>query len=188
MWRQKQLEFAFRRGLMRMYMPFDACIRDALKFSCYTRGLDLDDDRVEALCEQYRRLDKYEDVDAALKALAASGYRLVVLSNGTPDDLAILLDHGGIRHYFEQILSVDAVKSYKPNPEVYELLLRETGSRPSETWMISGNSFDFIGALNHDLNAAYIRRGPDFDSDFWEMTPTLTLDQLTELINLLPNR
>ena len=29
-WREKHLEYAFRRGLMRRYRPFDGCARDAL--------------------------------------------------------------------------------------------------------------------------------------------------------------
>ena len=30
LWREKQVEYAFRRGLMRNYEPFDVCTRDAL--------------------------------------------------------------------------------------------------------------------------------------------------------------
>ena len=34
LWRQKQLEYSFRRGLMRKHTDFSVCTRDALNYSC----------------------------------------------------------------------------------------------------------------------------------------------------------
>jgi 2-haloacid dehalogenase len=41
LWRQKQLEYSFRRGLMRCYEDFDACTRRALSFAAKTHNVDL---------------------------------------------------------------------------------------------------------------------------------------------------
>jgi 2-haloacid dehalogenase len=36
LWRQKQLEYSFRRGIMRCYEDFDACTERALSFAVKT--------------------------------------------------------------------------------------------------------------------------------------------------------
>ena len=35
-WREKQLEYSFRRGLMQNYADFSVCTSDALNFTCQT--------------------------------------------------------------------------------------------------------------------------------------------------------
>src|SRR6202034_1445206 len=41
LWRQKQLEYSFRRGLMRCYEDFDACTERALSFAVKTLKVEL---------------------------------------------------------------------------------------------------------------------------------------------------
>ena len=36
-WRDKQLEYSFRRGLMQHYASFATCTRDALEYTCESR-------------------------------------------------------------------------------------------------------------------------------------------------------
>lgn len=39
-WRQKQLEYSFRRGLMGDYCDFSVCTRQALIFACNEQGIE----------------------------------------------------------------------------------------------------------------------------------------------------
>jgi 2-haloacid dehalogenase len=50
------------------------------------------------------------------------------------------------------------VKTYKPNPEVYRHLVRRGGASERETWLISANAWDVLGAKSAGLRAAWIRR------------------------------
>jgi 2-haloacid dehalogenase len=43
LWRQEQLEYSFRRGLMRCYEDFDACTERALTFAAKTFKVELPD-------------------------------------------------------------------------------------------------------------------------------------------------
>ena len=40
-WRNKQLEYSFRRGLMKKYKDFSVCTRDALEFCCKSFKIEL---------------------------------------------------------------------------------------------------------------------------------------------------
>lgn len=49
------------------------------------------------------------------------------------------------------------------------------------TWMISGNTFDFIGAMSFSYKGAYVKRTTDVVFDPWEIEPTIMVEDLTEL-------
>ena len=48
-WRDKQLEYSFRRGLMRAYQDFSQCTRQALDYVCQSMQLDLSEAVKETL-------------------------------------------------------------------------------------------------------------------------------------------
>lgn len=55
-WREKQLEYSFRRGLMKRYKPFDQCTRDALEFTCKAYNVRYETSQVRDLLQGYRVL------------------------------------------------------------------------------------------------------------------------------------
>ncbi|HEY8683401.1 MAG TPA: haloacid dehalogenase type II, partial [Rhodanobacter sp.] len=54
LWRMKQLEYSFRRALMRAYQPFSVCTRDALLYTEKALGVVLSQESRAYLLEQYR--------------------------------------------------------------------------------------------------------------------------------------
>src|SRR5437870_11566128 len=65
-WRQKQLEYTFRRVAMRAYRGFDVCTRAALDHTDAALGTKLTADQKTALMNEYRRLPAFPDVVPAL--------------------------------------------------------------------------------------------------------------------------
>ncbi len=53
--------------------------------------------------------------------LKAKGARLAILTNGTPRMVAAAVEAAGVADLLDAVLSVDAVRGYKPRPEVYAL-------------------------------------------------------------------
>ena len=49
------------------------------------------------------------------------GFRLAILSNGTPDMLNLVAKDTGFDTLMDAIISVDEVKIFKPSPQVYKL-------------------------------------------------------------------
>ncbi len=180
-WREKQLEYSFRRGLMQNYVHFGLCTRHALDYTCAAMGVVMTEDQKLELLAGYKVLSAFPDAKKALPVLEQRGYRLFAFSNGKPEDVASLLDNSGISPYFVDVVSTDELKSFKPNPAVYAHFLRRSGAAASEAWLISGNPFDVIGAISAGMRGAWVKRSPQALFDPWEIEPSLTVSALTEL-------
>ena len=178
-WRDKQLEYAFRKGLMQRYESFAVCTRQALDYTDAHYATDLSDAAKQELLQGYGRLPAFHDVAPALAQLQAAGHRLFAFSNGTAEAVEHLLQHAGIGNYFDAVVSCDDIESFKPNPAVYAHFLRQANC--SAAWLISSNPFDVIGALSSGWRAAWVQRSAAAVFDPWGMTPTVTVESLSEL-------
>ena len=187
-WRDKQLEYSFRRGLMQNYATFAVCTQQALDYACAHYKVELTVDQKAELLGSYRTLPAFADVKEGLLRLKDSGFRLYAFSNGEADALEELLRAAGIRDLFLGVVSVDDVKSFKPNPGVYSHFLRQSGAAGGSAWLISSNPFDVIGAVSAGMNSAWVQRSPDALFDTWGIEPTITVNSLTELSNRLPRQ
>ena len=187
-WREKQLEYSFRRGLMQNYVPFSICTSNALDYTCSFYGLDLIDKQKNSLLECYRYLPVFKDVESGLEKLKERHYRLFAFSNGTADAVNALLVAAGIRGFFHGVVSADEIRSFKPDPAVYSHFLRVSGANGNNTWLISSNPFDVIGAISAGMRAAWVKRSISSIFDPWGIEPTETIENLGELHEKLASK
>jgi 2-haloacid dehalogenase len=180
-WRDKQLEYSFRRGLMQNYEKFAVCTSHALDYTCEYYKISLSREQKKNLLEHYRTLPAFEDAKAGLATLKASNFRMFAFSNGSAEAVESLLVSAGIRDYFLGIVSVDDIKSFKPNPAVYNYFLRKSDASCSNAWLISSNSFDVIGAISAGMRTAWVRRSQEAIFDPWGVDPTLIVENLSQL-------
>ena len=181
-WRDKQLEYSWRRALMQRYQNFPVCTRQALDYTDTLLQTGLDDSAKAALMQIYRVLPVYDDVPASLQTLADAGFRMFAFSNGVADAISGLLEHAGIDQYFEAVISVDALQTFKPDPDVYHHFIEVSDIQADNCWLVSSNSFDVIGAVSAGMKAAWLRRSESVVFDPWELEPTLVLHCLDELV------
>ena len=180
-WRAKRLEYSFRRGLMQRYENFVCCTKDAFHYTASVMKLSFEPRAEDCILEAYNRLPSFPDVHGSLAALRGSGFRLFAFSNGLPGAVGTLLSVAGIRGFFEDVVSVDEVRSFKPSPAVYRLFLERSGAVAGDAWLISSNPFDVIGAISSGMRSAWIRRSPEVVFDPWGIDPTITVSTLAEL-------
>ncbi len=180
-WRNKQLEYSFRRGLMRNYENFAVCTREALDYTGHVLGVPLAEEQKSRLLEIYRTLPAFGDVTNALEGLQSAGYRIFAFSNGAAEAVETLLGQAGIRHFFDGVVSCDDLRTFKPDPAVYAHLLRQSGATGGETWLVSGNSFDVIGAISAGMHGAWVKRDPNAIFDPWGIAPTVVVESLADL-------
>lgn len=186
LWRQKQLEYSFRRGLMRQHTNFSVCTRDALNYCCEVFNVSLSDAQKTSLLEEYTTLPAFPDVTDCLTQCREAGHNLYAFSNGSADTVKQLLDHTGIFTLFDGIVSTEEVHTFKPNPDVYQYFSKRTSSVIPATWLISGNPFDVMGARPCGWNAAWVQRSSESVFDPWdEFKPTVTIQSLAELPGIL---
>ena len=76
----------------------------------------------------------------------------------------------------------------KPDPAVYAYLARRAGHVPGDTWLVSSNAWDVIGAKAAGLRAAWIRRQPEAVFDPWDVEPDVVVSRLDELTEWFAGR
>ncbi|WP_028303374.1 haloacid dehalogenase type II [Oceanospirillum maris] len=182
-WREKQLEYSFRRGLMRDYVDFSVCTRNALDYACLALKQPLEESTRQELMAVYKTLPAFPDALAGLKAAKEAGITCYAFSNGSASAVEGLLQHAGILDYFTGVISVESLQTFKPNPDVYQYLLNTAETKADNAWLISSNPFDVLGALNHGMKTAWVKRSDEAIFDPWGEEPTVVISNLTELVS-----
>lgn len=121
LWRTRQFEYQWLRGLGRQYEDFYAATEAALDFAARSLKLDLTADARDRLMHGFLELRAWPDVPASLRALRAAGRKLVLLSNATPLILTSALRNSGLDTALDEVISTDRIRSYKPDPRAYQL-------------------------------------------------------------------
>ena len=181
LWRSKQLEYSFRRGLMDRYEDFSICTREALQFTCDATAIQLTDTQLDALMQAYKVLPAFPDVPSCLDILKDQGHRIFAFSNGSLNAIQELLEHANLLPYFHGAVSMESVKTFKPHPKGYHHFINSTGTKKDNAWLVSGNTFDVIGAAACGMKSVWLRRNSESVMDPMGYSPTLTLKSLAEL-------
>jgi 2-haloacid dehalogenase len=119
--RTKIFEYTWLRVAAGRYMDFADCVDAALTFAVASLGLNLIPSQREQLTSADANLSVFDDMPGALRGLKAAGLRLVILANPTPAMLDRAVRNSALEGVFEDVISTDRVKSYKPDPRAYQL-------------------------------------------------------------------
>ena len=182
-WRAKQLEYTFLRTLMGKYRDFWKVTEEALDFAIQQFGLQVPREQRQQVMDAWLHPTPYADVEAALPRLKEK-YLLAILSNGTPKMLQKGLERTGLRPNFRWVISADAVKFYKPSPEVYRLALKQMRLQKNEILFVSSNSFDVVGSKNFGFKVCWINR-PGIPLDPLGPKPDLIAKSFDELVETI---
>ena len=157
-WRRKQLEYAFLTTLAQAYRDFDELTALALDFTCAQRDTNLDADARAELVAAWQTMPAYDDVAPALRALADRDVPRAVLTNGTPSSARAALRAANILDLLTDVLSVDAVRAFKPDPRVYALATARFACAPDGIVFVSSNPWDAWGAAHFGFRVAWCNR------------------------------
>jgi 2-haloacid dehalogenase len=146
LWRARQFEYTWLRTLGRQYVDFWQVTEEALVFSCNSLKMQLTKAERERLMQSYLTLKAWPDAMPALKRLKASGLRLVFLSNFTMTMLDEAFKNSGLEGIFEDHLSTDKVKAFKPDPRAYAMATTALGLRKEEIVFAAFAGWDAVGA------------------------------------------
>lgn len=138
-WRNKQLEYSFRMGLMRWYQPFSQCTRYAFEYTCEEFGVFFSDNEKEALFLRYLSLPAFADAAEALPKFAVTDAGRFAFSNGVKSDVESVLTYADVRPYLQDVISVDAVKVFKPSRIAYMHMVEQIGRWRAEKRDDKGN-------------------------------------------------
>ena len=157
LWRQKQLQYTWLRGLAGHHADFWQVTGDALEFTLATLKVDRPGLRAR-LMNLYLQLATYPEAPETLRRLKATGRKLAILSNGTPAMLEAVVHSAGLAQLFDAVLSVEEVGVYKPHPSVYGLASERLEIAPSRICFLSSNAWDAFSAKAFGLRVVWCNR------------------------------
>ena len=175
-WRQRQLSYSWLRTTMQRYTDFWTITQNALDVTMAEMGIE-DAAMREKLLSLYTTLTAYDEVPEVLRNLAARGEGTGVLSNGAPTMLDSALSAAGIAASLDQVLSVDSLQLYKPDPAVYALVTDAFGCAASDVTFYSSNNWDVAGAGSFGFKTIWVNRG----GKPWDDLPEPPVHQVTSL-------
>jgi 2-haloacid dehalogenase len=183
LWRQKQLEYTWLRSLMGRYVDFQQITAEALSYALQAHevtaaGLE------QRLLQSYNQLSSYPEVSATLKHLRAAGIATAILSNGSPAMLQAAVAYAQIGDLIDDVISVDDLAIYKPDPRVYQLALDKFCVNKGQVLFHSSNAWDVAGAVNFGFQVAWINRFSQPPEPL-SQPPRLTLNNLQQVIQAL---
>jgi 2-haloacid dehalogenase len=184
LWRQKQLEYTWLRSLMREHADFLQVTRDALDYAMGVLGLH-DSSLRQELLNLYSRLQAYPDALFCIEALVKKPVKLAILSNGTPAMLTEAATSAGIAAHLDEIISVEEVGVFKPDPRVYARVLHRLEiTKRSAILFVSANPWDAQAGAHFGFQSVRIDRS-SLPNENLPGDPAFLLRSLAEIPGLL---
>ena len=159
LWRTRQFEYTWLRTVGRQYADFWQVTEEALVFSCKSLKLELTKPDRDQLMQSYLRLKAWPDALAALKGLKGSGLRMAFLANFTAAMLDQAVQNSGLEGIFDDHLSTDRVRAFKPDPQAYGMAMSAFGLRKDEIAFAAFGAWDAAGAKWFGYPTFWVNRG-----------------------------
>jgi 2-haloacid dehalogenase len=152
-------------------------LRTLLPADELNRSLDA---AVQHVMAGFGDLPVHADVPDGLPALAATGCRLVTLSNGSTSVAEGLLQRAGLASYVERLLSVEDAGAWKPAAAAYAYAAAQCGVEARELVLVAVHPWDVDGAGRAGLRTAWLNRSAARYPDHFRR-PDLEVGSLLDL-------
>ena len=141
-----------------VYQEFGTIGGTALEMVAERQGVDLSDEDKQQILSGLQNLPPHPEVEENLGRLQDAGLRLAALTNSTQQVADAQIDNSGLRGYFEQVLSADAVQRLKPAPEPYRMAAESLGVGIGQVRLVAAHAWDVAGAIRAGCAAAFVAR------------------------------
>ncbi|NKX55733.1 haloacid dehalogenase type II [Arthrobacter mobilis] len=142
------------------------------------------DQAVGHIMGAFSALTVHPDVAGGVRQLKAAGFRLVTLSNGSPEVADKLFRAAGIREDFEALLSVQDAPAWKPAKAAYEHAVHTCGTETAGMLLVAVHPWDIHGASRAGLRTAWLNRAQAQYPGYFQ-APDYIVDSLEDLAAVL---
>ena len=157
-WFAQVLQTALVATVTDRYADFGTIAAAALDMTASRHAVSLAAAERAAILGDILTLPPHAEVPASLARLRDAGFRLATLTNSTAVVAEAQLAHAGLIDYFDRVLSVEAVRQFKPAPETYRMAARELGVEATALRLIAAHDWDVAGAIRAGWAAAFVAR------------------------------
>ena len=158
-WRTKHLEYIWVRSLAgpAQHRDFAKLTEESLRYVAARHGIE-DEALIGDLHKSYNELGAYPDAAPMLRELRDRTIGLAILSNGTPEMLAQNVRAANLSELLDDLLSVEDVRVYKPDPRVYRIVVDRYKVAPERVAFMSSNPWDAFGAACFGFRVFWVNR------------------------------
>jgi 2-haloacid dehalogenase len=178
----QMLQSAFAITVAGIYADFGSVARAALTMTAERRGVALTEQGLTQILGGIRSLPAHPEVPAGLQRLTSAGFRMAALTNSARKVLESQVTAAGIAHYFDQLLTVDTVRQFKPARAVYQSAAAALGVTTQNIRMVAAHSWDVGGAMQAGCSAAFVAR-PGMVLDPLFPMPDIVGRNMTEVVD-----
>ena len=165
MWRDRQIEYTRLVTMSdpdpkgsKHYLPFWDLTERSLRYVCKRMGLHLDAASEKRLMDQYAKLTGFEDSLSVLKTLKQRHMATAILSNGSREMLATVVQANGLTPFLDKVVTIEDVRLFKTAPQTYELLLKNFPVQKHEVLFVSSNAWDALCAKWFGYDVFWVNR------------------------------
>jgi 2-haloacid dehalogenase len=165
MWRDRQIEYTRLVTMSdpnpsgsKYYLPFWEITIRSLRYVCKRMGLNLRVDQEKRLMDQYAKLTAFKDSLSVLRALKTKHLSTAILSNGSREMLATVVESNQLQPYLDQVVTIEDVRLFKTAPQAYELLIKAFPVQKEEVLFVSSNAWDALAAKWFGFDVFWVNR------------------------------
>jgi 2-haloacid dehalogenase len=156
-WFELFMQYCFVDNCTTQFNDFSSIAKATMKMTGSLLGHNVSDDAANDILEQLKHVQVHEEVPENLSLLSDEGYRIAALTNSPQKTILERMEHSGLISYFEQVLSAEQVKKYKPCIEVYDMAAKKLGVPANEILLVSAHGWDIAGGANAGMQTAFIK-------------------------------
>lgn len=157
-WFVQTTQLAMAAALTNAYEDFGAQADTALEITSRRYKVSLLGEEKNLILGTQLKLRPYPEVAQSLRRLREAGFTLATLTNAPLKAVEAQLAFAGLRDQFEQLISADEVRCFKPAPEVYQLAATRLGVALGQMRVVTVHDWDVTGALRAGCAAAFVAR------------------------------
>jgi len=157
-WRTKQFEYGFLRSITQRHEDFFKVTEDALDYAVETLKLDMSPAQRKQLLNAYLTLKPWPDAVEGLKKLKAAGVRIITIANFSREMLSANAGNAGIAHLFDELLSTEVNRTYKPDPAAYALGMQRLNLGKEDIVFAAFGGWDAYGAKSFGYPTYWVNR------------------------------
>lgn len=179
MWFARLFRDAFALTASGAYRPFADIAVGALRAVA-----DMSEEDAREVVAGFATLDPHPEVAEAMRLASEAEVRIIMLTNGSAATTSALLERAGVDGYVEQVVSVEAVRRWKPAPEPYRHAAATCGVPPERMALVAAHGWDTHGAHRAGLVASWVSRLEGHWNEVFD-PPDVTGPDLVDVVRAL---
>jgi 2-haloacid dehalogenase len=158
LWFEMFMQYCFADNGTLQFNNFTSIAKATMQMAAKQADKVMNESDITEVLELLKHLPVHDGIPEGLSLLNDLDFRIAALTNSPEETVRHRMERTGLISYFEEVLSAEHVKKYKPSKEVYQWAAKKMEVQTSEVLLVSAHGWDIAGAANAGMQTAYMQR------------------------------